>query len=71
MGEKYLRIDFNQGEQWKVNLKTVATLIANKEFDGKVKGNLDDMQFGSEVLMLRRNGLRGQQLLVLLNKYSL
>jgi hypothetical protein len=38
---KTLRIDFSIGERYKIDLKIIASLIANKEFDGKMEGNLD------------------------------
>jgi hypothetical protein len=38
---KTLRIDFSIGERYKIDLKIIASLIANKEFDGKLEGNLD------------------------------
>jgi hypothetical protein len=41
MSKKTLRIDFNVGERYKIDLKIIASLIANKEFEGKVEGNLD------------------------------
>jgi len=38
---KTLRIDFSIGERYKIDLKIIASLIANKEFEGKLEGNLD------------------------------
>ena len=38
---KTLRIDFNKGEDYKIDLKIIASLIANKEFENKMQGNLE------------------------------
>jgi hypothetical protein len=38
---KTLRIDFSIGERYKIDLKIIASLIANEEFTGKLEGNLD------------------------------
>lgn len=41
---KTLRIAFSIGERYKIDLKIIASLIANKEFEGKLEGNLDAYQ---------------------------
>ena len=38
---KTLRIDFSIGERYKIDLKIIASLIANEEFEDKMAGNLD------------------------------
>ena len=38
--KKTLRIVFNKGEIYEIDLKIIASLIANKEFEGKMIGNM-------------------------------
>ena len=38
---KTLYINFSKGEYYKIPLEIVASLIANKEFEEKLQGNLD------------------------------
>jgi hypothetical protein len=58
--KKELRIDFNKGEDYKIDLKIIAALIANKEFENKMEGNLDaytnriDELFEDEMLIFEQ-----------------